>query len=183
MSVFANPATAAKETADAYISAILELLGEKEPLSVLENLVKTIQKEISELTDDELKYPESPQRWSIIEVIQHLADSELVWAYRLRMVLTQDKPIITGYDQDLWAKKLRYKSANIDESLERLKILRKANLHLLYSLSNEELRRVGIHNERGEESVEKMIRLYAGHDLVHLNQLSRIKAKLIKLNE
>ena len=108
-------------------------------------------------------------------MIHHLADSELVWAYRLRVVLAEKQPRITGYDQDRWASQLKYREANPEDVLELLGILRKTNLRLISSLSDEELRRAGTHNERGEESVEHMICLYAGHDLVHSNQISRIR--------
>ncbi len=127
------------------------------------------------LTGEELRRPEAPGKWSILEVIHHLADSELVWAYRLRLVLAEKQPEITGYDQDRWASQLKYREANLQDVLELLGILRKTNLRLISSLSDEELQRAGTHNERGEETVEHMIRLYAGHDLVHSNQISRIR--------
>lgn len=114
----------------------------------------------------------------MIAVLRHLADSELVWAYRLRMVLAHDRPEITGYDQDLWANRLNYRSASLDETLEQLNVMRRANLRLVSSLSEPELKRVGYHIERGEESIEHMILLYAGHDLAHRRQLLRIKSDM-----
>ena len=111
----------------------------------------------------------------MLEVIHHMADSELVWAYRLRMVVAEKQPQITGYDQDRWASQLKYHKANLEDVLELLGILRKTNLRLINSLSDEELQRAGVHSERGEETIRHMIRLYAGHDLVHLNQIARIR--------
>ena len=181
MSVFTNPAGAAKENAEAYVKAVLELLGEQEPLSVLEGLVTSVTEQMRGLTDEQARQPEAEGKWSITEVIQHLADSELVWAYRLRMVLAQDKPVIVGYDQDNWAARLHYRRAVLAEALEQIRILRTANLRLLRSLSPAELQRAGVHNERGEETVAYMMRLYAGHDLVHLRQIARIRAKLTEL--
>lgn len=108
-------------------------------------------------------------------VLQHLADSELVWGYRLRMVLAHDRPQITGYDQDLWAARLEYDDADPDQALKDFAALREANLRLLARASADDLKRVGVHAERGEESVAHMIRLYAGHDLLHLAQLARIR--------
>lgn len=178
MSIFSNPADAAKEAAEAYVNAVLGLLGDQEPLSTLDATVEEIVNSINGLSSEQIACPEASGKWSILEVIQHLADSELVWAYRLRMVLAENKPTLTGYDQDNWAKRLHYRQAKIDEALEQLQILRKANLRLLHSLSPAEMQRVGVHNERGEESVAYMIRLYAGHDLVHLRQISRIRNKI-----
>ena len=142
---------------------------------VLGRLISELENLVNGLTSEELRRPEAPGKWSILEVIHHLADSELVWAYRLRLVLAEKQPEITGYDQDRWASQLKYREANLQDVLELLGILRKTNLRLISSLSDEELQRAGTHNERGEETVEHMIRLYAGHDLVHSNQISRIR--------
>ena len=89
------------------------------------------------LTSEELGHPEAPDKWSILEVIHHLADSELVWAYRLRMVLAEKQPQITGYDQDRWASQLKYRETNLAEVMELLGILRKSNLRLISCLSDE----------------------------------------------
>jgi len=179
MSIFTNSISAAKDEADAYINAVLNLLDSKEPLTVLGGLVTELEKLVNGLSDEQLSRPEASEKWSILEVIHHLADSELVWAYRLRMVLAEKQPQITGYDQDRWASQLKYREAKLEEVMELLGILRKANLRLINSLSEEELQRAGTHSERGEETVEHMIRLYAGHDLVHLNQIARIQKSLV----
>jgi len=175
MSIFTNSISAAKDEADAYINAVLKLLDDKEPLTVLGELIPKLKKLANELSDKQLSRREAPEKWSILEVIHHLADSELVWAYRLRMVVAEKQPQITGYDQDRWASQLKYHKANLEDVLELLGILRKTNLRLINSLSDEELQRAGVHSERGEETIRHMIRLYAGHDLVHLNQIARIR--------
>jgi hypothetical protein len=108
-------------------------------------------------------------------VLAHLSDSELVGAFRLRMILAHDQPALTPYDQDLWATRLHHDRVSPEESLERFSVLRKANLVLWANASDEELARFGVHAERGEESVDRMRRLYAGHDLAHLRQLERIR--------
>ena len=175
MSIFTNSISAAKEEADGYITAVLNLLEDKDPLGVLGGLISELENLVNGLTNEELGHPEAAGKWSILEVIHHLADSELVWAYRLRLVLAEKQPQITGYDQERWASQLKYGEANLEDVLELVGILRKANLRLISSLSDEELQRAGTHNERGEETIEHMIRLYAGHDLVHSNQISRIR--------
>jgi hypothetical protein len=123
-----------------------------------------------------LRRPERPGKWSIGEVIAHLADSELVMGYRFRRILADERPQITGYDQDRWAERLRYRDAEIGDSLAQLGALRTANLRLVRAATAEELQRVGLHSERGEESAAHLLRLWAAHDLVHLRQLERIKA-------
>jgi hypothetical protein len=124
-------------------------------------------------------HAQAPGKWSIRDVVQHLADSELVGGFRLRMVLAHDRPPLMGYDQDLWASRLRYHDVDVRDALEQFTALRRANVRLWQHLSPTDLIRVGIHGERGEESLEHMRRLYAGHDLLHLRQLERIRASLL----
>jgi hypothetical protein len=107
---------------------------------------------------------------------QHLADSELVGGFRLRMVMAHDRPSLAGYDQDLWARRLEYRDADAREAFEQFAALRRANVKIWGSLTPADLARVGLHGERGEERLEQMRRLYAGHDLLHRNQLDRIRA-------
>lgn len=175
MSVFTNPVSRSAEQANAYTSAVLDLLGDRNPLDVLDDTGTALQRAIDGLSPAQITKPEAPGKWSARQVLQHLADSELVWGYRLRMVLAQDRPSLTGYDQDLWAERLRYHEADAERSLQDFAILRDANLRLLRRASADDLKRAGLHVERGEESVEHMVRLYAGHDLLHLRQLDRIR--------
>jgi DinB family protein len=175
MSIFTNSAARSVEEAQAYTTAILNLLGAREPISVLRETPQAVRTAIAGMPIPQLSQPEAPGKWSIRQVVRHLADSDLVWGYRLRMVLAHDRPTITGYDQDLWADRLRYNEAVIEEALDELAVLRRANLRLVAGASAADLDRVGVHSERGEESVKHMIRMYAGHDLLHLAQLARIR--------
>jgi uncharacterized damage-inducible protein DinB len=175
MSVFTNPATGAAGHAQAYVAAVLELLGSREPLSVVRETPSALARAIVGLSLEQLRTPERPGKWSIGQVLQHLADSDLVWGWRLRLILAQDRPPLTGYDQDLWAERLRYDEAVPEESLETFRVLRRGNLQLIERASSEDLHRVGVHAERGEESLAHHLRLYAGHDILHLRQIDRIR--------
>ena len=175
MSVFTNPASHSIEQARAYTAAILDLLGSNDPITVLNATLDALPRAVENLTERELSQPEAAGKWSIRQVVRHLADSDLVWGYRVRMVLAHDRPTITGYDQDLWAERLRYDLADVESSLEEFRVLRRSNLRLISAASPADLERVGVHAERGEESVAHMIRLYAGHDLLHLRQIDRIR--------
>ena len=174
VSVYSNLAGGAAEGAALYISAVLDLLGDRDPLEVLRSSVQGCVERTAGLTQEQLHAAETSGQWSIVGVLQHLADSELVWGYRLRRILAEDQPVLTGFDQDLWANRLGYATADRDEALGLFAALREANLRLLGRASKEDLDRVGVHAERGEESLSYMIRLYAGHDLVHRKQLERI---------
>lgn len=184
MSVFTNPASGAPEHAAAYTAAILELLGDKEPFGVLAATPDLLARRLRDVDATAIRRPESPpssagaagevRKWSVGEVLQHLADSDLVFGYRLRMVLAHDRPHLTGYDQDLWAERLRYRDSDHHEALAMFTMLRSANLKLLKSCSAADYQRVSLHAERGEESLGHMVRLYAGHDLLHIRQIDRI---------
>lgn len=176
MSVFTNPATRAPEQAAAYVAAVLDLLGDRDPMAVLSATPDALRRAIEGVPDAVLRKPERPGKWSIAQVLQHLADSDVVWAWRMRLILAQDRPTLTGYDQDLWADRLDYASADPHDAIEEFGVLRRGNLRLLTRAAPGDLRRVGVHVERGEESLEHLRRLYAGHDLLHLRQIDRIRA-------
>jgi uncharacterized damage-inducible protein DinB len=176
MSVFSNPASGSAAHADAYIRALLELLGDRDPFKVLAATPDALCVAFAGMTAAQLAQPESAGKWSVRQVLRHLADSEIVWAYRLRVVLAQDRPTLAGYDQDAWADRLAYADADPAASLADFEVLRRSNLALLAAARPADLQRVGVHAERGEESVAHMMKLYAGHDLLHLRQLARIRA-------
>ena len=174
---FSNPAGDAARAAPAYVRALLDLLGSREPLEVLAELVPWARGRAAGLGDATLRRPEAPGKWSVIEVLQHLADTEIVMGFRTRMALAADRPALQGYDQDRWAALFRYRDAEVEVTLAQLAGLRAGNLRLWRALGPDALARVGLHSERGEESVLHMLRLTAAHDLVHRRQIERIIAR------
>jgi DinB family protein len=173
---FSNPAGSAPAAAADYVRALLDLLGQKNPIEVLGELLPWLDNRSRGAADTMLRRPEKPGKWSAIEVIQHLADSDLVAGFRIRMVLAEDRPVLQGYDQDRWASEFRYAEVSLSQALDQLRGLRAANLNLWRHLTPAQLERVGLHSERGPESAGHIIRLMAGHDLVHRRQIDRILA-------
>jgi hypothetical protein len=176
MSQFTGAAATAISNAAAYTAAILGMLGDGDPLGVLRATPGEVRRIVVGRSPELTARPEGPGKWSMRQVVQHLADSEIVGAFRYRMILAHDRPAIAAYDQDRWAERLRYADSDLAGALAQFDVLRAANLRLLAGTTAEERRRVGVHAERGEESVEHTMRMYAGHDLVHLRQLKRIAA-------
>jgi hypothetical protein len=171
---FSNPAGRAAASAGAYVRALLEVLGERDPLAVLAELDGWLDRRFSGVSETALRRPEAPGKWSAADIVQHLADSELVLGFRMRMVLTEDRPVIQGYDQDKWAGTLRYPDVPLSESRAQLRALRTANLRVLHRLGPTEMARVGMHSERGPESLGHLIKLMGAHDLVHRRQIDRV---------
>jgi hypothetical protein len=175
MSIFANPPRYSAETARAYVAALLDALGDRDPIETMARTPAALRDAVAGLSDEALRTPERPGKWSVVEVVQHLADTEVVYGYWMRVTVAQDRPSIPGYDQDAWAKNLRYDAVRVEDALADQEALRTMNLRWLRSLTDEEMERVGIHAERGEESIHQITRLLAAHDLVHLRQIERIK--------
>ena len=176
-------ASDAERAGDAYVRSLLELLGTRDPFDVQGEVVPAIERALAGLDHAVLRCPERPGKWSILEVVQHLADNELVYGYRVRMILTHDAPLMERYDRDAWARALRYNELEVGGALEQLRVLRAANLRLLRGLSEAQLDRVGVHRERGAESVRTIIKLVAGHDLLHRRQIERIKSAVVGSRE
>jgi uncharacterized damage-inducible protein DinB len=151
-------------------------LLDRDPIAVLREMPSALPRAIMGLSPQQLGQPEQQGKWSIRQILQHLADSEVVWAWRMRLILAQDRPQLTGYDQDLWAERLHYEQADPSDALALFAVLRRANLRLIEGASPADLKRVGVHAERGEESLEHLLRLYAGHDLLHLRQIDRVRS-------
>jgi hypothetical protein len=178
LSVFTNPASGAAEHAAAYVPAVLGLLGDRDPIAVLRETPSALPRAIAGLPPGQLRQAERAGKWSIGQVLHHLADSEVVWAWRMRLILAHDRPPLTGYDQDLWAERLHYDQGDPLDALAVFGVLRQANLRLVERASPADLQRVGVHAERGDESLNHLVRLYAGHDLLHLRQVERVRSAI-----
>ena len=119
----------------------------------------------------------APEKWSVSEIIAHLADGEIVGAFRLRSILGAPGSPVAAYDQDQWVTSGHYDKREPEKSVELFRVLRKANLALLESLRPEQWKQYGMHSERGQESIEHIVRLFAGHDINHLQQIEKIVAR------
>lgn len=176
MSIFSNNKASAKEEAQAYTAAVLGLVADRDPLAILRSTPSVVRETVEAADPVALGKPEADGKWSVRAVLAHLADSDVVLGWRLRMILSHDEPEIEGYDQDLWAEQLRYKDVDHELSLDTFEALRRWNLRLFEEATAEQLKRFGRHSERGNESVEHLMKMYAGHDTLHINQIDRILA-------
>jgi hypothetical protein len=175
MSEFSGKAADAVREASAYVAALLRALDSRDPYQVLAGTPDLLQRTVDGLSPAQDGTPETSGKWSVRQVVQHLADSELVASFRFRMILAHDAPALPGYDQDLWAERLRYQSSDVATALHDFRVLRNANLRLLRRATPEDLLRVMRHSERGDEALGQLLAMHAGHDLVHVAQIRRIR--------
>jgi hypothetical protein len=129
---------------------------------------------LEDITMTELDVREAPGEWSPREIVHHLADSEMTSAIRLRRLIAEDNPEISGYDQDEFARKLYY-DRPIDPSLALFNAVRMATADILERMTEEQWSRAGSHDEHGHYSVLDWLNIYAGHAHEHADQILRAR--------
>ncbi len=162
----------------AYVDETLALLGDRDPLTVLDEMIGWLTDHLDDLPESALAVPEAEDRWSITQVLAHLADTEIAFGWRIRLLLTADNPPLTGFDELRWVERFDYAGADPVEAFHAFAMLRSWNLRIYRSITATDLQRRGIHSERGEESLDRVFRMVAGHDLRHRRQIARIIAAI-----
>jgi hypothetical protein len=158
---------------NAYRERLLGLLGRDDPMKVLSGTPKRLRELLETIGVSGLDRPFGPGKWSARHVFSHLADVEQAIGFRIRQTVTDaDGRAIQAFDQDLWARP--YVRLDAEAAVRAFEALRPWNLAYYRMLPAAELEKIGLHPERGEESVETMIRMLAGHDRNHLAQLEKI---------
>ena len=163
-----------KETVQEYIQRIQSKIAGKDPIRTQTETAKRLTGLLKRGTPAKLKKRPAPDKWSVVEILAHLADVEMVTGWRLRSILGSPGTAIQAFDQDAWAAAGQYAKRDPQKSLEQFRVLREANLALLKSLSPEQRKLFGLHAERGEESIERLTQMIAGHDINHLEQIESI---------
>jgi DinB family protein len=165
------------ETVQQYTDRLLSYVKGMDAARVQKATPGRLRRLLRRRTARTLTRPPAPGKWSPAQIVAHLADAEVVHAYRLRMILSRDGTEIQAYDQNLWAESSRYERIPVADSLALFETLRKSNVRLMRSVTPAQRKQYGQHEERGKETLEHLERLYAGHDMNHLMQLERILAK------
>ena len=128
--------------------------------------------------EGELSAHPLPGKWSAREIVQHLADSEMNSAIRLRKLLTEESPQIQGYDQEDYAVRLRYNERDIAPALDALRGARATTGQLLDSMGEDDWAREGTHTESGRYTAEDWLKIYAAHAHNHAAQIRRLREAL-----
>ena len=165
------------ETPQAYTARLLGNVGEADPWTVISSTARRLRDLIAGRTVEELSRTPDPSKWTVVQILAHLADAEVVAGWRFRSILAWDGIPLQPFDQDAWATIFRYAETDPFESCQLFEVNRASLLALLERVDRERHANHGMHAERGRETIEHLIRIYAGHDLNHLRQIEALVAQ------
>jgi DinB superfamily len=163
-----------KETPQQYTQRILSNIEGKQSLAIQSTTAKKLERLIKGVPTSKLRKRPAPDKWSVGNILAHLADAEIVGGFRMRLILGAPGTPVAAFDQDAWVTTGHYAKRDPRKSVEQFRAIREANLALLKSLTPDQWKHYGIHAERGQETIEHIVRMFAGHDLNHLQQIERI---------
>ena len=148
----------------------------KKHLDAAEKSPREIAASVSGLSEKVLCYKPAPDKWSILEILAHLADMEILYAYRMRQMVADDKPVIAPINQDLWAARLGYLHESVPELLALYGLNRHHNLNLLRRLKPEDLGKSAFHPElQRTVSLAEYVQMMGKHGPNHLAQIESLK--------
>lgn len=156
----------------------LEALGGDDAVSAMAEAPDRLRRLVRGLTEKQLATRPAPGKWSIREIVAHLADGEVVLGSRYRFIAAMDRPPLPGYDQDAFVANLGIARTATADLLDDFAMARALNIGLLERVGEAAWERVGLHAERGEESLGSLVTMYAGHDRIHLSQIETIRTGL-----
>jgi DinB superfamily len=165
-----------KETPQQYTQRVVRYMEGKQPLAVQAATAKKLERLIKGVPTAKLRKRPAANKWSASEILAHLADAEIVGGFRMRLILGAPGTPVAAFDQDSWVTSGHYEKRDPRKSVEQFRVIREANLALLKSLTPGQWKHYGMHSERGQETIEHIVRMFAGHDINHLQQIERILA-------
>jgi len=166
-----------KETVQEYVQRIQGKLAGQDPLKVQATAAKKLARLIKGASPAKLRKRPAPEKWSVAEILAHLADVEIAVSWRIRVILGAPGTPVQAFDQDAWVVAGHYGKRDARKSLEQFRVLRETNLTLYKMLAPAQWKHYGMHAERGEESIERIVQMLAGHDINHLEQVEQILAR------
>lgn len=163
-----------------YVRRILTNLEGKDAHRVFASGPGELRRAIRGLSGAQMKRVPGPGKWPIAHLVHHICDTEVGLGFRLRLALSASGARFQAFDQDDWAAGLHYGRRSVAASLALYSALRASHLELLGFASSRDLKKYGVHEERGKETVERVVHLLAGHDLNHLRQIRAIRAAITR---
>ena len=149
-------------------------LGSQPPLKVIANTPAQLKGVVGQLSQEELNRAPAG-KWNVRQVLAHLADTEIVFAFRLRQAIADTSHVIQPFDQDRWAT--NYAQVDAEAALEVFTAVRQWNVAFIRSLPVEAISKELSHPERGPMTFGVVVETMGGHDLNHLAQIEQLLAK------
>ena len=137
-----------------------------------------VQRALADFPGEQLTAKPLPGKWSACEIVQHLADSEMRAAIRLRQLLTEDRPVIQSYDQEAYAARLNYNARDIAPALDAFRGARASTAQLLAHMSDDDWAREGTHPDHPRYTADNWLEIYAAHAHDHAAQIRRLREAL-----
>ncbi len=162
------------ETIGQYRARLATYVEGKDPIVMQREAPDMIARLIDGVSQAKLQDHPEPGKWSVTEILMHLAEDELVSSWRYRQMLEHETPELAGFDQDLWARLGDYASWEPKAALVMFRLLRKGNVEMFARLTPEQWQRDGVHSERGKLTVRDLCRHMAAHDVNHIEQIREI---------
>jgi|HubBroStandDraft_6_1064221.scaffolds.fasta_scaffold236128_2 hypothetical protein len=147
-------------------------MGDRAPLDVISETPRRLAQLAETIGPERLEISPAPGKWSARDIIAHLADAEVAFAFRLRQTLAEDHHVIQPFDQDLWARS--YPGSDAQLALAALSALRAWNVALIGSVKPPHLSKPVTHPERGTMTFQTIVETMAGHDRNHIKQIEAI---------
>ena len=165
------------ESPQQYKARILGLMDGKDAIAVQRETAAKLAKLVDGATHEQLAKRPAPDKWSVSEILAHLAEAEVSCFGRYRQMIEHDGSAIIPFDQDLWYKLGDYASRDPQESLQLFRLMRAANLRVFDHLTPEQWQLGGVHQERGPMTIADLARQIAGHDINHVAQVEKLLGK------
>jgi uncharacterized damage-inducible protein DinB len=149
-------------------------LGTQEPREVIASTAARLREFLESMGEARANQSPAPGKWSVREILCHLADCEIVFAFRLRQTLAEPHHVIQPFDQDLWAQ--NYAAYDALSALAVFAAVRDFNTRLIASLPPDAFSKPVSHPERGTMTFQAIVETMGGHDLNHIAQIEKIAA-------
>jgi hypothetical protein len=163
-----------QETPAQYTQRMLSYVKGKNTLRVLASTPRQLAALLKGARKAKFTKRPAPDKWSVAEIIGHIADTEIVQSFRLRLILGSNGTPIQGFDQDAWAGFSHYEKQDTGHSLQAFRLSRERNVQLLKKIPAGMWDNFGMHSERGKETIMRVTEMMAGHDINHVRQIRAI---------
>ncbi len=161
----------------AYLRKLERLRAGRDPIALLKTGPARVARAVRGLTRRQMLRRPARGTWSILEILGHLHDTEVVYGYRWRLTVAQPGATLQDYDQDVWTRELHHRQADPKRLLAQIAAMRTGSVDAVLRVPRKHWTRAGFHTARGREPLERSLRQIAGHDFNHIGQIRAIREK------